>query len=534
MERTGDLDKYVVVSYLTQDMDGKAGDRYLPVAGQLVFKPGETKKTIKVKVPNDSIYTGDKQFALLVSLLEEGLQPGNGEQAFSLAADTNGSQIRNWNYLPGESANSLTGGVINFSTTVNAGQALVKLDVNGLAEFNDFGSYNPVAGNYESLMLNGMTGAKFTNFDNENNPQGLELQLWDGDRGDADGLTNGLVQTKGYLGRVIPGLISNDNRVFWAPTSADGQVQLRLINSPNQNYAMGWIEVDDANGSIDGLLPDDPSYEAAALARKQLIFSDQNGASTKALTRSLAQQSFTNVDNLIATESQFFGDFSNANLEPNRYYILYNQQGDETTFSIDTAPIIETDSRGYHQLNFAGITAEIGSKTLVVPGVLGQSVTAEVSISRAGAYDNAIALYKVDSLTGGLDLNGDRQIDLKPGDSGYTEAALGRAQAPLTGVSLTAPDGFFSTTQQTVNLLGNQMYGMVIIPNSTIAEVLSQNPSNDPNFGPVALFSFNGANPNGISQMSRLGSNLFGFEDMVGGGDRDYNDLILQFDFLPA
>lgn len=534
IERTGDLDKYVVVSYLTQDMDGKAGDRYLPVAGQLVFKPGETKKTIKVKVPNDSIYTGDKQFGLLVSLLEEGLQPGNGEQAFFLAADANGSQIRNWNYLPGESANSLTGGVINFSTTVNAGQALVKLDVNGLAEFNDFGSYNPVAGNYESLMLNGMTGAKFTNFDNENNPQGLELQLWDGDRGDADGLTNGLVQTKGYLGRVIPGLISNDNRVFWAPTSADGQVQLRLINSPNQNYAMGWIEVDDTNGSIDGLLPDDPSYEAAALARKQLIFSDQNGASTKALTRSLAQQSFTNVDNLIATESQFFGDFSNANLEPNRYYILYSQQGDETTFSIDTAPIIETDSRGYHQLNFAGITAEIGSKTLVVPGVLGQSVTAEVSISRAGAYDNAIALYKVDSLTGGLDLNGDRQIDLKPGDSGYTEAALGRAQAPLTGVSLTAPDGFFSTTQQTVNLLGNQMYGMVIIPNSTIAEVLSQNPSNDPNFGPVALFSFNGANHNGISQMSRLGSNLFGFEDMVGGGDQDYNDLILQFDFLPA
>jgi uncharacterized repeat protein (TIGR02059 family) len=534
IERTGNLGKYVVASYLTQDRDGKAGDRYLPVAGQLVFNPGETKKTVTVKVPNDGIYTGDRQFGLLVSLLQEGLQPGNWAQEFSFAADADGAQIRNWNYLLGESTNSLTGGVISFSTTVNDSQAQVKLDVNGLGEFNDFGSYNPVTGNYQSLMLNGVTGAKFTNFDEQNNPQGLAVQLLDGDRGDADGLTNGLVQTKGYLDRVTPGLITNDNRVFWAPTSADGQVQLRLINSPNQNYAMGWIEVDDANGSIDGLLPDDLGYEAAALARKQIIFSDQNGASTKALTRSLAQDSFTNVDDLIATDSQFFGDFSNVNLEANRYYILYSQQGDETTFSIDTAPTIETDSRGYHQLNFAGITAEIGSKTLVVPGLLNQVVTAEVSISRAGAYNNAIALYKVDSLTGGLDLNGDRQIDLKPGDSGYTEAALGRAQDPLTGVSLTAPDSFFSTTQQTVNLLGNQMYGMVIIPNSTIAEVLSQNPSNDPNFGPVALFSFNGANPSGISQMARLGSNLFGFEDMVGGGDQDYNDLILQFDFLPA
>ncbi|MBD2654159.1 DUF4114 domain-containing protein, partial [Synechocystis sp. FACHB-383] len=72
---------------------------------------------------------------------------------------------------------------------------------------------------------------------------------------------------------------------------------------------------------------------------------------------------------------------------------------------------------------------------------------------------------------------------------------------------------------------------MVIIPNATIAEVLNQNPGNDPNLGPVALFSFNEANPGGINQMSRLGSNLFGFEDIVGGGDQDYNDVILQFSF---
>jgi hypothetical protein len=32
--------------------------------------------------------------------------------------------------------------------------------------------------------------------------------------------------------------------------------------------------------------------------------------------------------------------------------------------------------------------------------------------------------------------------------------------------------------------------------------------------------------------MARLGANLFGFEDLVGGGDRDYNDVILEFTFL--
>lgn len=60
IEWIGDLDKYVVVSYLIQDMDGKVGDCYLLVVGQLVFKFGEIKKMIKVKVFNDSIYIGDK------------------------------------------------------------------------------------------------------------------------------------------------------------------------------------------------------------------------------------------------------------------------------------------------------------------------------------------------------------------------------------------------------------------------------------------------------------------------------------------
>ncbi|MBE9193820.1 FG-GAP repeat protein [Synechocystis sp. LEGE 06083] len=531
IERTGNLDKYVLVSYLTQDMDGKAGNRYLPVAGQLIFSPGETSKTVTVEIPNDGIYTGDRQFGLLVSLLDEGLKSGNWGPEFSLAGDGNGSQIRRWNYLAGELENSLMEGIVNFSTTTNDGHTQADINVSGIEEFNDFFSYNPLTGNYESLISNNVTGAKFSYLDGENSPHGVKLTLLDGDRGDADGVSNGLVETKGYLGRAIPGLITNDNRVFWAPTNADGQVQLRLISSADQNYEIGWIAVDDPDGSVNGLRPGDLGYEAAALARKQIVFNNQNSASTQALTRDLAQQSFTDINKLTGTESQFFGDFSASKLEVNRYYMLYSQQGGKTTFSINTSPTVETDSRGYHQLIFDGITAEISSKTLVVPGILNQTITVEASISRAGAYDNAIALYQVDSLTGGLDVNGDRQIDLKPGEIGYLQAALNRAQNPLTGVSLTAPDSFFGTTKQTINLLGNNMYGMVIIPNATIAEVLNQNPGNDPNLGPVALFSFNEANPGGISQMSRLGSNLFGFEDIVGGGDQDYNDVILQFSF---
>ena len=364
------------------------------------------------------------------------------------------------------------GGIVNFSTTTNGGQTQADINVGGIGEFNDFFGYNPLTGSYESLMFDNVTGAKFSYLDGENNPDGVKLQLVDGDRGDADGVSNGLVETKGYLGRTIPGLITNDNRVFWAPTNADGQVQLRLISSADQNYELGWIVVDDQNGTINGLTPNDQGYEEAALARKQVIFQDQDGSFNNSLTRTLAQESFTNPLELAKTEEQFFGSLENSNLEANRYYMLYTTEGETTTFSVIETPEIQTDSRGYHQLSFNGITAEIGSSTLVIPGVLNQPVQIEAFLSRAAAYNNLIAFYQVDSLTGGLDTNGDQVIDLKPGDLGYSQIALERAKGDLTGVILATPENL-GTTQQTINLWGNNMYGMVIIPNATIEDVLT-------------------------------------------------------------
>jgi hypothetical protein len=533
IQRTGDLSKSVLVSYITQDGNGKAGDRYLPVVGQIVFSPNETSKTITVQIPNNGRFVGDRQFGLLVSLVKEDNNLAELPLSFDLEADANGEQIRRWSLIKSDTQQGLFGGTLQFDTTVSNGQAQINISVNDIGDFNSFYSYNSQTSTYEELMLNASsTGATFTYSPQKQNdtPDGIQLNfIKDGDRGDVDNIVNGLAKTNGYAGRTIPGLITNNNKTFWAPTTADGQVQWRLIGTPTKNYELGWILVDDQNGTVNGLAPTDAGYEVAALARKQVVFQDQNSASNNSLTRTLAQVSFTNPSDLGKTENQFFGSLENSSLEANRYYMLYTTEGAKTTFSVTDTPEIQTDSRGYHQLSFNGITAEIASSTLVIPGVLNQSVQMEASLSRAAAYNNLIALYQVDSLTGGLDTNGDKIMDFKPGDQGYTQAALARAIDPLTGVSLTTPENL-GTTQQTINLLGSNMYGMVIIPNATIEQVLTQNPSNNPNLGPLALFSFGSANPDGISHMARLGSNLFGFEDLVGGGDRDYNDMILQIE----
>ncbi|NET91596.1 MAG: DUF4114 domain-containing protein, partial [Kamptonema sp. SIO1D9] len=45
---------------------------------------------------------------------------------------------------------------------------------------------------------------------------------------------------------------------------------------------------------------------------------------------------------------------------------------------------------------------------------------------------------------------------------------------------------------------------------------------------PMAYFAYLEANPQGIDRVRLLGDNTFSFEDLPGGGDRDYEDMVVQ------
>jgi hypothetical protein len=47
-------------------------------------------------------------------------------------------------------------------------------------------------------------------------------------------------------------------------------------------------------------------------------------------------------------------------------------------------------------------------------------------------------------------------------------------------------------------------------------------------------WAFSRANPDSISHLWNYGLNTWGFEDQLGGGDRDFNDLIIGLDFTSA
>jgi hypothetical protein len=70
-----------------------------------------------------------------------------------------------------------------------------------------------------------------------------------------------------------------------------------------------------------------------------------------------------------------------------------------------------------------------------------------------------------------------------------------------------------------------------LIADGTREQFLAENPNNQPGVGVLAYFPFLGANPDGVDHVRLLGDNVFGFEDLLGGGDADFNDVVLQVNF---
>lgn len=135
-----------------------------------------------------------------------------------------------------------------------------------------------------------------------------------------------------------------------------------------------------------------------------------------------------------------------------------------------------------------------------------------VEVSSESSANNTVGLYRVQDTVGTVqDATGN---SFKPGDMGYLQAALARAVAPDQGVS------FDKTGTADAQLAGGYIYSPFIVVNGTVDQAISGQAQ--------AYFNYLGANSDGFDHIKLLGANKFGFEDIAGGGDRDYNDLIFK------
>lgn len=140
---------------------------------------------------------------------------------------------------------------------------------------------------------------------------------------------------------------------------------------------------------------------------------------------------------------------------------------------------------------------------------------ASFTLYREATFNNTVGLYRIDDISGTV--NG-----IAPGQAGYAQAAISNR---LSDVTLAV--GNQQSTTVTSSLQGGALYAPFMVVNAGIDAFLNSNPSNSGG-GVNAFFAFQAANPDAQNHIVLLGSNTFGFEDLVGGGDRDFNDMIFQ------
>lgn len=143
--------------------------------------------------------------------------------------------------------------------------------------------------------------------------------------------------------------------------------------------------------------------------------------------------------------------------------------------------------------------------------------TVQVEAANVSAKANGLVPYRVDAITGIV--NG-----VLPGESGYLQQALANRLTSSDFLLASNTNGSFSFTVD-----DGQDFAFLLVSGGTSSDLLSRNPANARGPGnPLGFFSIGGANPDGSAHMLALGSNTYGFEDLWGGGDFDFNDLVLS------
>jgi len=159
-----------------------------------------------------------------------------------------------------------------------------------------------------------------------------------------------------------------------------------------------------------------------------------------------------------------------------------------------------------------------GSGVLANAVNFGSQVTVTATVHRLSAYNNGIALYEADALTGAV-------AGLLPGSTGYLAAALNAAKRAGTVYSAFELPEYGGTSSLSLTFDPAKNYGFLLIVNGDENNLYS---------------SYSVANPNESVQITSFttpdGALTLGFEDLLTSGisDKDFNDIILSIPTVAA
>lgn len=325
-------------------------------------------------------------------------------------------------------------------------------------------------------------------------------------------------------------LLAND---FYRVPGVPGEtVKLQFNLSGKTSSAtneLGIYLVDDTQGRVNGLLPTQAGYAQAAASRVQQLFANTATVGTRQELVAEAGQQFgfllvrrgtleewsqSNPDNLPQQSPLLLFSLDGANPQ--------NRDAVRTkTISADTTQVRWEDSltaagRLFNDQSFT--IKPVREAVLHMPGQPGQMVSTSFTLTgRSAGYRNEVGLFLVDDASGSI--NG-----IMPGDPAYAQAALSSETRQVI-FSKTSKVG----ASRKITVPSQSYVSFYMVQNSTTTEFLSKNPGNQRGSGPLAFFSIQQANPDLFNHQKWFSFKTFGFEDLYGGGDRDYNDILVRF-----
>ena len=295
------------------------------------------------------------------------------------------------------------------------------------------------------------------------------------------------------------------------------------------------VVVDDSQGVINGIAPDEAGYEQALLDKAVVVFSTliTGQLSGLEISRNLAlpnnaRLQFAVIKNgsLDSLRQSGSGEVRLAYAsddgqpvaaailqEPGRQLNLQVTAPDGSAGvtsvvleSLEGTPLTGSELQGYgSDSELIDLRGETGTRT------------ATFDVYRNAGYTNLVGFYAIENEQG--QIFDDFGNLLNPGDNGYREAALANR---LTDVNLTGTNGQLESFTTDVKM--GQLLASFIVVDGTLEQLTDSNIMNDPDI----YFTHMGANSDGVDHIRLLGDNTFGFEDLSGGGDLDYNDMVVK------
>ena len=383
---------------------------------------------------------------------------------------------------------------------------------------------NPATGSASPLTYDPITGAgaRFFDINNDGIPDFFALSLIDGGYGDKDGRVNGKIDDPSFagfadltnLGIRSPGsgIITISDPGNTAPAAISLRADLTGRSSSSNQLGYVVLTPDELPGSAN-LLNDFTWLRG----RAKILFS-----------------SLESSDVTLPANTRFEQDILLINGQSLRFFEVQDASLDQLTSLSDSRfRYLNQADLGNGKASFSsssgirfslgilagdpGLNALIGQAQAQAPVLDLSALTAAqrlqgtVALGREADFNSVAGFYLALDAQGTI-VAADGVTRLRPGDFGYQAAALraGNLVNQLSNLSV-ADDQI--TSRNFADLSGGSFLAPYALVNGN------------------TFFAYGAANIDSISHFRSLGNNLFGLEDVSGGGDLDYDDLVIGFNF---